>query len=81
MADNPYTAVSISGYNASPPPDDGTRDSTNQLTWAFHTAKIGDPLKTGVEGVDTNVSAAFGDLVMTTDPGQETVVVMMQMFS
>jgi len=41
--------------------------------------QIGDPLKTGVEGVDTNVSAAFAALILTTDPGQEGIVIMQRM--
>ena len=80
MANNPYTSVSISGYNTSPPPDDGSQTSANQLEWAKHKTKLGDPVKTGVESVNSNTNSAFGALVMTDDPGQETVVVMAAMF-
>jgi len=51
------------------------------VEWAKHVSKLGDPLKTGVEGVDSNVSAAFGALILTTDPGQEGIVIMNRMFS
>jgi hypothetical protein len=80
MADNPYTSVVIAGYNASPPSDDGAQTSANQLEWDKHKTKLGDPLRTLAEGVNTNVLAAFGTLVMTDDPAQETVIVAMRMF-
>jgi hypothetical protein len=60
---NPYTSVTINNYNANPPPDDGTTIPANQLTWAKHKTKIGDPLKTAIEAVDTNVSAALGKVI------------------
>ena len=54
-----YTPVTVTGYNTSPPPDDGSTGTNNQLTWAKHKDKLGDPLKTAVEAINTNVSAAF----------------------
>ena len=54
-----YTPVTITGYNTSPPPDDGSTGTNNQLTWAKHKDKLGDPIKTAVESINTNVSAAF----------------------
>ena len=79
-ASNPYTSVSITGYNASPPTDDGAQTGANQLEWDKHKTKLGDPLRTLAEGVNTNVLAAIGALVMTDDPGQETVVIAIRMF-
>ncbi|MEE9158970.1 MAG: hypothetical protein V3U60_11350 [Gammaproteobacteria bacterium] len=80
---NPYTSVSVSGFNASPPDDDGSEVSTNQVEWAKHKEKLADPLKTAIESIDTNVSAAFALLfgatisshsgaytVLTTDRGK-----------
>lgn len=81
MADNPFSSITISGYNTSPPPDDGSTTANNKVEWAKHINKIGDPLKTGVEALDTAVSDAFGDLIITTDPGQETAVIAYRMFS
>lgn len=81
MAENPYSSVTISGYNASPPPDDGTQSAANQLAWEKHIEKIGDPIKTGVEGIDSATNAAFAALTMTTDPGIEAVVVCMEVYS
>ena len=80
MPDNPYTSVAIAGYNASPPTDDGVQTSANQLEWDKHKTKLGDPLKTLAEAINASVLAAFGALVMTDDPGQETVVIAMRMF-
>jgi hypothetical protein len=51
------------------------------VEWAKHINKIGDPLKTGVEALDTNVSSAFGSLIITDDPGQETAVIGFRMLS
>lgn len=79
-AENPYTSVSISGYNSSPPPDDGSQSSDNQLAWSKHKSKLGDPIKTLSESINSNVNSAFGSLIMTTDPGEEPVIVAMQMF-
>jgi hypothetical protein len=57
---NLYPGTSVSGYNANPPPDDGTTGSTNLITWAGIKSKIGDPLDTFAVAVDSNLSAAFG---------------------
>ena len=80
VASNPYTPVTIAGYNTSPPTDDGAQTSANQLEWAKHKEKLGDPLRTLAESINTNVNAAFGALIMTDDPAQETVIVMISEF-
>lgn len=80
MADNPFTAPTIAGYNASPPPDDGSQVAANQVEWDKHIEKIGDPIKTLTESAVSNTNSAFGDLVLTTDPGQETLIVMAAMY-
>lgn len=80
VAENPYTAPTIAGYNASPPPDDGSTTSANQVEWAKHKEKLGDPIKTLAEADVSATSSAFSQLVLTTDPGQETVIVMADMF-
>lgn len=79
---NPYTTVAISGYNADAPPDDGTTGSDNQVNWAKHKDKLGDPLKNLAESINSNVLTAFGKIfgqginsqsgnysVLTTDQG------------
>lgn len=57
---NPYIQPSLTGYNASPPSDDGSTTSGNQLKWSNHKTKLGDPLKTFIENVDAATLAAFG---------------------
>lgn len=54
-----YTSVSLSGYNASPPADDGSLISTNKITWNKHKEKLGDPLKNLSENINTNLVTAF----------------------
>lgn len=70
MPTNPYTSVSISGYNSSPPPDDGTTGANNTVKWTFHKSKLGDPIKTLSEAINTNVLAAFGKTI-NTDSGED----------
>ena len=55
-----YPGTSVTGYNANPPPDDGTTVPTNLITWAGIKQKIGDPLDTFASAIDSNLTAAFG---------------------
>jgi hypothetical protein len=48
-----YTSRSISGYNDTPPPDDGTAIASNVVKWATHKTKLGDPLKNLAEAINT----------------------------
>ncbi len=57
-----YSQVTVSGYNASPPSDDGSTDTTNRITWAGIKAKLGDALNTAVASIDTNVTTACAAL-------------------
>ena len=75
MPTNPYTTQALSGYNASPPPDDGSQTAANKLEWAKHKTKIGDPLKTQIAAVDSTVLAAFGQLVITTVIDEENAII------
>lgn len=81
MPTNPYSSVSISGYNANPPSDDAAQVSSNRVQWQKHLDKIGDPLRTALTSVDSNVAAAFSSLVMTTAPDEETVIIAMQEYA
>ena len=80
MATNPYTSQAISGYNASPPPDDGSQVAANKVEWAKHKTKLADPIKTLSEAVNSQCVAAFGSLVLTTDAGEENVAIAMLEF-
>jgi len=54
-----YSNVAISGWNQNPPPDDGTQVSSNQLQWSKHLAKIGNPLKTMAEAINSALVTAL----------------------
>lgn len=56
---NPYTSQAISGYNTSPPADDGTQISANQIKWSNHKTKLADPIKTLAEAINTELTTAF----------------------
>lgn len=56
---NPYVSVTVSGYNSSPPSDDGSQTDANSVKWATHKDKLTDPLNTAIASINTNVSAAF----------------------
>jgi microcystin-dependent protein len=58
----PYSEVTITGYNANPPEDDGTAASSNEISWQKHLDKIGGPLKTALESTQTNISTAIAAL-------------------
>jgi len=50
-----YTTQGITGYNADPPPDDGTTGTSNKVAWVNHIDKIGDPIKTQAAAIDTAI--------------------------
>jgi microcystin-dependent protein len=64
VAVTPYTTQSIAGYNASPPPDDGSLTDANKLEWAKHKEKLGDPLRTLAEGINSQCVSAFNTLAL-----------------
>lgn len=66
MAVNPYTTQAISGYNSSPPPDDGSLTDANKVAWSKHKTKIGDPIKTLAEAVNSQALSAFNRLALET---------------
>lgn len=56
---NQYTEPSISGYNSSPPADDGTNTASNEVTWSGIKTKLTDPIKNYVDSVKSNITTAF----------------------
>ena len=56
----PYTTQTVTGYNSGAPADDGSQVSTNEIKWSNHKTKLGDPLKTAIEAIDTELLSAFG---------------------
>ena len=70
-----YTSPTLSGYNANPPPDDGSQTGDNEVAWSKHTDKIGDPLKNFSEAIDTATTTAFTtiDAQLLTDSNKYAV--------
>jgi hypothetical protein len=76
-----YSTVTISGYNATPPADDGSQVASNQITWAKHKLKLGDPLKTAIESInsalvtalDTSVRAVSSNDTLTAADHNKTI--------
>lgn len=54
-----YTKPTISGYNANPPPNDGSQVSTNEITWDKHKDKLGDPLRAYADAINNAVESGF----------------------
>jgi len=57
---NPYTTQTISGFDASPPSDDGSINASNEVEWQKHLDKIGTPCKDLAEDMNTELLSAFG---------------------
>lgn len=70
MADNQYTAPTLSGYNSNPPVSDGSQTEANQVNWPTHTNKIGDPLRNFSNAMNTNITSAFA-LTINTGSDQD----------
>jgi hypothetical protein len=68
---NPFTAPTLSGYNSSPPSDDGSATANNTIQWQKHIDKLGDPLKTYAQAISNNASAAF-DKMFGNDFAEKT---------
>ena len=76
MPANPYSSQTISGYNSSPPPDDGSQVTANKVTWnSTIKTKLADPLNTFAAAINSAVSSAFGLLVVTTVINEESLIV------
>ena len=65
MPTNPYSSVAISGFNSSPPPDDGSQTDANEITWAKHKDKLADPIKNRQDTINTRLVTAFGKVINT----------------
>lgn len=54
-----YSSQSSSGYNSSPPVDDGTQSEANKVKWSTIKTKLADVLKTFVEAVNSALVTAL----------------------
>jgi len=51
VASNNYTSKTVSGYNATPPADDGSAVAANRISWATIKTKLADPIKTLIAAI------------------------------
>jgi hypothetical protein len=69
-----YSNQTISGYNTSPPPDDGSTTSNNKITWnSTIKAKLSDPVKALAESVNTAL-LSFTDFSTTVAASNYTTI-------
>lgn len=63
-----YTTESVSGYNATPPADDGTVSESNKVKWSTTKTKLSDPLNTAIANIDSKLTTHFnvGPTALTT---------------
>ena len=58
-----YSSQTATGYNSSPPSDDGTAVSTNEVKWSFIKTKLGDPVKDLADNINTQLTTHFDESV------------------
>jgi len=68
-----YSSQATSGYNSSPPPDDGTQVASNLVTWAGVKTKLADVLKTFGEAINTALVSAL-DLSARSISSNDTAI-------
>lgn len=68
-----YPGVSVSGFAASPPPDDGSQTGSNLITFAGLKTKLGDPLNTAIAAINTAIVAALNTSVRSISAADSTV--------
>ncbi len=68
-----YTTLAASGYNSSPPPDDGSQAAANLITWAKHKTKLADPVKDLADSINTALVSAFDYSVRQITTSDSTV--------
>ena len=61
-----YPTQAATGYNATPPADDGTSVEANRITWAKHKTKLADPVKNLADAMNTALLAALDHSVVDT---------------
>lgn len=61
-----YTPPTISNYNDSPAPDDGTETASNEITWQKIKEELTDPINTYADSINSAVSTAMNLIPTTT---------------
>lgn len=54
-----YTTQAASGYNSSPPADDGSQVASNLVKWSTHKTKLADPIKTLADSINSALVTAL----------------------
>lgn len=54
-----YTTETITGYNSTPPADDGSVSESNKIKWSTIKEKLPDPVKTAVENINSKLVTAL----------------------
>lgn len=54
-----YSSVTVSGYNSSPPSDDGSTAASNQVKWSTIKSKVTDPLNTAIAAINSGLVTAL----------------------
>ena len=54
-----YSSNSASGYNTTPPSDDGTVSESNKIKWSTIKEKLADPIKTLVDTINSELDTHF----------------------
>lgn len=50
-----WSPPGLSNYNISPPPDDGSKVTSNRISWATIKTKLTDPLKTWIDAINASL--------------------------
>lgn len=61
-----WTSPTISNYNATPPPDDGSTGTNNEVTWAGIKTKLADPIKSYVDATVAQAATSFGEVFLNS---------------
>ncbi|MBS4052678.1 MAG: hypothetical protein KGZ69_15980 [Methylomonas sp.] len=69
---SPYVEPTLTGYNASPPSDDGSQTEANKVKWATIKEKLDDPIKAYAQAISSAMLAASGDRFGNTKNAQST---------
>lgn len=63
---NPYSAPTLTGYNAIPGTDTGSAGGTNNVvSWQKHLDNIGDPLRSYIQSISSAITTAFENMYGT----------------
>jgi hypothetical protein len=68
-----YSATAVSGYNATPPSDDGTQSASNQVFWSTIKTKLGDPVNTFAAAIDGKLQTTLDTSVRQISASDSTV--------